>query len=66
MYKFEKDFDLKAVSFGGNIVVTIPHDETPCMFSQIINISIVTSPTQTVLDLLGVPSRGEEAANVII
>lgn len=66
LYEFEKDLDLKAVSSGGNIVVTIPHDETPCMFSQIINSSIVTSPAQTVLDLLGVPSRGEEAANAII
>ena len=66
LYEFENDLDLKSVTSGGNIVVTIPHDETPCMFKQIINNSYVTSPAQTILDLLGMPNRGEEAAEAII
>ncbi len=66
LYEFEKDLDLKPVMSGGNIVVTIPHDETPCMFKQMINNSYVTSPAQTIIDLLGMPGRGEEAAEAII
>ena len=66
LYEFEKDLNLKPVASGGNIVVTIPHDKTPCMFKQTINDSPVTSPVQTVIDLLGMPNRGEEAAEAII
>ncbi|MBR6934488.1 MAG: hypothetical protein IKH41_03295 [Clostridia bacterium] len=66
LYEFEKDLALTPVSSGGNIVVTIPHDDTPCMFNQEINDSIVSSPAQTVIDLLGMPNRGEEAAEAII
>lgn len=66
LYEFVKDLNLEPVQSGGNVVVTIPHDETPCMFSQIINDSVVCSPVQTVIDLLGMPNRGEEAANTII
>lgn len=66
LFEFIKDLDLKPVSSGGNIVVTIPHDETPCMFNRVINDSVVSSPVQTVIDLLNLPNRGEEAANAII
>ena len=58
--------DLSPVNTGGNIVITIPHDDTPCMFYRQINDSLVTSPVQTALDLLGNAGRGEEAANAII
>ena len=66
LFEFIKDLDLELVSSGGNIVVTIPHDETPCMFNRVINDSVVSSPVQTVIDLLNLPNRGEEAANAII
>lgn len=66
LYEFVKDIGLEPVQFGGNVVVTIPHDETPCMFSKTINNSLVTSPAQTVIDLLGMPNRGEEAADAVI
>ena len=58
--------DLQPVNVGGNVVITIPHDETPYMFYREINGSLVTSPVQTVLDLLGNAGRGEEAADAII
>lgn len=64
--EFVKDFDLQSVSAGGNVVITIPHDETPCMFAKMIKGSLVTSPAQTVIDLLGNAGRGEEAADAII
>lgn len=64
--EFLLDMDLQAVSSGGNVAVTIPHDETPYMFYREINGSLVTSPVQTVLDLLGNAGRGEEAAEAII
>ena len=64
--EFLLDMDLQSVSSGGNVVITIPHDETPYMFYREINRSVVTSPVQTVLDLLGNAGRGEEAAEAII
>lgn len=64
--EFVKDMDLQSVSSGGNVVITIPHDATPCMYAKMINGSFVTSPAQTVIDLLGNAGRGEEAADAII
>lgn len=64
--EFVQDMDLSPVESGGNVKITIPHDETPCMFARTINGSLVTSPVQTVLDLLGNAGRGEEAADAII
>lgn len=64
--EFLLDMDLQPVSSGGNVVITIPHDETPYMFYREFNRSVVTSPVQTVLDLLGNAGRGEEAAEAII
>ncbi len=64
--EFVMDLNLEKVTFGGNVIITIPHDETPCMFSKKINGDIVTSPVQTVIDLLAVDGRGEEAADAII
>ena len=64
--EFVKDLDLQAVNSGGNVIIIIPHDETPCMFKREINNSLVTSPVQTVIDLLGNEGRGEEAAEAII
>ncbi len=61
-----QELGLKKVSSGGNVVITIPHDETVCMFAKMVNGDMVTSPVQTILDLLGSPGRGEEAANAII
>lgn len=64
--EFIKDLALQPVNSGGNVVITIPHDETPCMYAKMINGSYVTSPAQTVIDLLGNAGRGEEAADAII
>lgn len=64
--EFIIDMELKPVESGGNIVVTIPHDETPYMFYREINGAYVTSPAQTIIDLLGNKGRGEEAAEAII
>lgn len=64
--EFVLDMDLQPVNSGGNVVITIPHDETPYMFYREINASLVTSPVQTVIDLLGNAGRGEEAAEAII
>ncbi|MBQ0141618.1 MAG: hypothetical protein KBT06_02245 [Prevotellaceae bacterium] len=66
LHEFVNNLNLEQVQTGGNIVITIPHDNTPCMFSKTIDGSIVSSPVQTVLDLLSMPNRGEEAANAII
>lgn len=63
---FIQDMNLQRVSTGGNIIITIPHDENPLLFSRKIDGVLVTSPVQTVLDLLGNSGRGEEAANAII
>ena len=63
---FVRDLDLQPVDSGGNIVITIPHDETPLMFHREINNSFVTSPVQTIIDLIGNAGRGEEAADAII
>lgn len=64
--KFVQDLELKPVDSGGNVVITIPHDETPCMFGKWMADAPVTSPVQTVLDLLGHAGRGEEAADAVI
>ena len=64
--EFVKELDLQPVASGGNVIITIPHDETPCMFYRVINDAVVASPVQTVLDLLGNAGRGEEAADAII
>ena len=64
--EFIKDLNLKPVETGGNVIITIPHDETPYMFSCEINGDYITSVVQTVLDLLGNSTRGEEAADAII
>lgn len=64
--EFVVDLDLEPVTSGGNVIITIPHDETPCMFSHKVQDAIVTSPVQTVIDLLTSGGRGEEAADAII
>ena len=64
--EFIRDLELKPVESGGNVIITIPHDETPCMFFREVNGDYITSPVQTVIDLLGNAGRGEEAADAII
>ena len=64
--EFIRDLELKSVESGGNVVITIPHDETPYMFLREVNGDYITSPVQTVIDLLGNAGRGEEAADAII
>ncbi len=64
--EFIIDMELQKVESGGNISITIPHDETPCMYFRVINGDYVTSAVQTIIDLLGHAGRGEEAAEAII
>ena len=64
--EFVKDLELQPVNTGGNVVITIPHDETPCMYAKPVHDTLVTSPAQTVIDLLGDAGRGEEAAEAIM
>jgi len=64
--EFILDMDLQPVNFGGNVIITIPHDETPCMFYREVNNSLIVSPVQTIIDLLGNAGRGEEAAEAVI
>lgn len=60
------DFGLEKVQSGGNIVICSEYEDTTTMFSREINNSLVTSPVQTILDLLSHAGRGEEAAEMII
>lgn len=64
--EFMEDMDLEQVTSGENVAIIIPHDETPCLFTNEIDSCVVTSPVQTVLDLLSGVGRGEEAAAAII
>lgn len=66
MDEFIEDMSLEQVTSGENVTIIIPHDETPCLFANEINGCVVTSPVQTVLDLLSGIGRGEEAAAAII
>lgn len=61
-----RDLGLMPVDSGGNVIITVPHDETPCLFWREVNGDPVTSPVQTAIDLLCDPSRGEEAAEAVI
>lgn len=64
--EFIRDFGLKKVESGGNVTMCTIYDQTTTMFAREINNSIVTSPVQTILDLLSHAGRGEEAAEAII
>lgn len=64
--EFMEDMDLDPVTSGENVTIIIPHDETPCLFTNEIDDCVVTSPVQTILDLLSGAGRGEEAAAAII
>ena len=62
---FVQDLSLKKVETGGNVIIYIPNNEAVFIDNRIINNDYVTSPVQTILDLLGVAGRGEEAAEAI-
>lgn len=64
--EFLKDMELKEVSSGGNVHVMLPTDAVEMMYTREINGASVTSPIQTILDLMARPGRGEEAADAII
>lgn len=58
--------ECKKVTSGSNISMIVPYDS--CILTDTRNIknSIVASPVQVCLELLGLKSRGEEAANAIL
>jgi len=64
--QFMTDLQLKEVPKGDNVRILIPYDNTLCMFSRKKDNSLITSPVQTVLDLLSGIGRGEEAAEAIM
>ena len=64
--EIRRDLNLQEVESGGNVMITIPHDQTPYIDTRIINGDPIVSPVQAILDLLGESSRGEEAAEAII
>lgn len=64
--EFILDLQLEKVSTGENVSVILPHDDTPCLHSKFEKDALITSPVQTVLDLLSGIGRGEEAADAII
>ena len=64
--EFILDLQLERVSTGENVSVILPHDNTPCLHSKFEKDALITSPVQTVLDLLSGIGRGEEAAEAII
>ena len=73
VYVMQKDLEdfiyhlgIKKVETGGNIVISVPENETIFIDCRQINNDYVTSPVQTILDLLGESGRGEEAAEAII
>ena len=63
---FQDDLDLRKVESGGNIIVTIPHDETIYLDSRFVKGDFIVSPVQAILDLYGESGRGEEAAEAVI
>lgn len=65
-YELIKDLGLKRVESGGNIIICTLYDDITTMFSRENNNSYITSPVQTILDLLSHAGRGEEAAEAII
>ena len=73
MYVAQSDFEkavealeLKKVESGGNVRVMIPYDDIVTLYAREINGLFITSPVQTVLDLLPLSGRGEEAAAAIM
>ena len=64
--ELELELGLQKVDKGGNVIVTIPHDETVLIDARVINGDHVVSPVQTCIDLLGESGRGEEACDAII
>ena len=64
--EFLKDMELKAVSSGGNVLVRLATDDVEWMYTREIRGASVTSPIQTILDLMTHSGRGEEAAEAII
>ena len=64
--EFIRDFQLKKVDSGGNIAISTIYDKSVTMFPKTLNNSLITSPSQTVLDLLSHSGRGEEAAEAIV
>lgn len=64
--EFIRFLDLKKVESGGNVIIAIPDNETTFIDYREIKDDYVTSPVQTILDLLGDPGRGEEAAEAIM
>lgn len=61
-----KFLGIKNVASGANISLIIPYDSCVLVDTRNIKNSIVASPVQVSLDLLGMKGRGEEAASAII
>lgn len=58
--------ECKKVTSGSNLSIIVPYDKCVLFDMQIIKGSMVASPVQVCLDLLGLKGRGEEAAVAIL
>lgn len=56
----------KKVTSGSNISIIVPYDQCVLLDARNIKGSLVASPVQVCLDLLGLKGRGEEAAEAIL
>ncbi len=58
--------ECKEVTSGSNISIIVPYDQSVLFDVRIIKNSMVASPVQTCLDLMGLKGRGDEAAEAIL
>jgi hypothetical protein len=56
----------KKVTSGSNISIIVPYDQSILFDTREIKGSMVVSPVQICLDLMGLIGRGEEAATAVL
>jgi hypothetical protein len=61
-----KPLSVKPVESGANLTLLEPYDDGVYQGTREMDGILLTSPTQTFLDLAGIKGRGEEAADVIL
>ncbi len=57
---------LKPVESGANVTLMEPYDDGVYQDAREVDGVLLTSPTQTLLDLASIKGRGEEAADAIL
>ena len=59
-------FGWKRVSSGANVSLIVPYDSGVLIGVREVGESVITSPVQVYLDLMGLKGRGEEAAQAVL